>query len=77
MITEASGFSLEGGFLFVFKALLLVLVFLYFIFSLIVTRQVKLMTETLMTQSALLLKFLSWVHSLVSIAVFVYLSLFL
>lgn len=77
MIAEASSFSLEGGFFFVFKASLLVLVFLYFIFSLIVTRQVKLMTETLMTQSALLLKFLSWVHSLASIAVFVYLSLFL
>lgn len=45
------------------KLLLLLLVFCYFLFSLVVVRQVTLMTETLMTESAPVLRAMSIIHA--------------
>lgn len=51
------------GFLILVKFGLLLLAVLYFIFSLIVVRQVALMTETLMTEVTPLLRAFSIIHS--------------
>src|SRR3989344_1687020 len=71
---RAQGMSLEGpiattvltpfgGFLIVVKFGLLLLAVLYFIFSLIVVRQVSLMTDTLMTEVAPLIRAFSIIHA--------------
>ena len=52
-----------GGFLILVKVGLLLLSALYFIFSLIVVRQVSLMTETLVTEVAPLIRAFSIIHS--------------
>lgn len=73
--------SVEGGISQVFwSALQIILLFisvLHFIFTLIVIRQVRLMTETLITQVAPALRALSIFYGLVSLGVvilFVWLS---
>ncbi len=52
-----------GGFLIIVKFGLLLLAVLYFIFSLIVVRQVSLMTDTLMTEVAPLIRAFSIIHA--------------
>lgn len=51
------------GFWLVVKVGILILAVLYFIFSLIVVRQVSLMTEILMTEVSPILRFFSIVHA--------------
>lgn len=55
----------------VFKAGLIVFTIIYFLFTLIVLRQVKLLSETVLTQTAPGLKFLSLFYSVVSLAIIV------
>jgi hypothetical protein len=55
----------------VFKLGLLVLFFFYFLFSLIVVRQVQLMTDTLITQVSPLLRAFSIIHALIALGIFV------
>lgn len=52
-----------GGFLIIVKLGILLLAALYFAFSLIVVRQVSLMTETLITEVAPLLRAFSIIHA--------------
>lgn len=61
----------------IFKIGFTILTIFYFIFSVIVTRQVKLMTEVLQTDSRYVLQFISWLHSIAAIGVFLYVALFL
>lgn len=65
--------SVEGGIGQVFwSALQIILLFisvLYFIFTLIVIRQVRLMTETLVTETAPALRALSIFYGLISLGV--------
>lgn len=55
----------------VFKILLLTLFGLYFIFSLIVVRQVQLMTDTLITEVSPLLKAFSIIHAGIALGVLI------
>lgn len=57
------------NFVFVFKIGILIFSFLYFLFSLIVIRQVSLMTETVRTQAAPLLKLVSILYALFALGV--------
>lgn len=45
---------------------------IYFVFALVVVRQVKLMTDTLQTGYEELIRFFSYIHLLFSIAVFIF-----
>lgn len=56
-------FTPFGGFLILVKVGLLLLSALYFIFSLIVVRQVSLMTKTLITEVAPLIRAFSIIHA--------------
>jgi hypothetical protein len=61
--TSATLFSPAGGVIFLAKAAVIILSGLYFAFSLIVLRQVNLMTDTLITESSFFLKFFAIMHS--------------
>lgn len=67
MVPEAENWLLTGTavavFLFVFKTGLLLLAVLYFIFSLIIVRQVRLMTQILITEVSPLLRAFSIMHA--------------
>jgi len=54
-----------------FKILLLILAVLYFIFSLVVVRQVSLMTETLITNVSPAFRVFSIIFAIISLAVVV------
>lgn len=62
---------LEGGTELLFKALFVIFAMLYFVFSLIVIRQVSLMTETVITEGGPLLKALSIIHAGLSLGIIV------
>ncbi len=55
----------------VIKLLILSLMVLYFIFSLIVLRQINLMTETLITEISPVIKGLGFVHVFLALALLV------
>jgi hypothetical protein len=55
-----------------FKIGVLVFSFLYFIFTLVVIRQVGLMTETVRTQAAPILKLVSFLYALFALGVVVF-----
>ena len=57
--------------LFIFKIGFVAFASLYFIFSLIVIRQVGLMTETVKTQAAPILRFISFLFALFSLLLFI------
>lgn len=59
------------------KIALIVFAILYFIFSLIVVRQVNLMTQTVKTETAPILKLISFVHALLALGVIILFVLFL
>lgn len=67
MLPEASvltaAINPTDGFWLIVKAGIIVLLVLYFVFSLIVVRQVSLMTETLITEVSPVLRFFSVVHA--------------
>lgn len=52
-----------------FKGLYIVLAVLYFVFALIVVRQVSLMTETVITEAGSLLRVLSIIHAIFALAI--------
>lgn len=56
----------------IFRALLLALAILYFFFSLIVVRQVNLMTESLQTEVSPIFKVFAIVFAVISLAVVIY-----
>lgn len=60
-----------GGFIILVKFGLLLLAALYFVFSLIVVRQVSLMTETLMTEVAPLIRAFSIIHAGLSLGIII------
>lgn len=59
----ASSLIVADSILLIFKFGALSLAALYFVFSLIVIRQVNLMTETVITEAAPVLKFFSIIHA--------------
>lgn len=61
----------------VFKIGFLIFFGLYFIFSLIVVRQVALMTETVTTEAGFMLRFLSIIFALLGLLVLVFFIFFL
>lgn len=65
MITDNA--TIVGTLELIFKAGFIILSILYFIFSLIVIRQVNLMTQTLITEAAATLKAFSLLHALLSL----------
>lgn len=66
-----SSFTALGGFWLVVKLMALVLAVLYFIFSLITLRQVNLMTETLITETAGLLRAFAIIHAGLALGVII------
>ena len=69
MITLAPGVIVDiNTFFFTLKFLLLILILLYFIFSLIVVRQVNLMTKSLMTEVCPVLSMFAIAYSVISLA---------
>jgi hypothetical protein len=56
---------------FVFKTAILLISLLYLVFSLIVVRQVNLMTETIITEVTPFLRFLSVLHAGLSLGVII------
>lgn len=76
MVTESAIGTITNpffitSFLFLIKIGLIVLSILYFIFSLFVVRQVGLMTETVETEAAPLLRGLSIIHAGLSLGLIV------
>lgn len=69
VITQSEIFSLVW---FVVAVLMGILFFLYFIFSLIVVRQVRLMTDTLITQISPVLRALSVIHAIIALGILVF-----
>jgi hypothetical protein len=65
---------LTGGFntWILIKALALVILGMYIVFAFVITRQVKLMTNTLQLGSETLVRFLSYIH--LAFAIFVFLA---
>lgn len=59
------------GFIVIFRVGLIILAALYFLFSLIVYRQVVLMTETLMTEVTPLLRAFAIIHSGLALGIIV------
>lgn len=57
---------------FIFQIGFVLFAALYFIFSLIIIRQVNLMTETLKTETSFILKFFSILHAFLSLAVVIF-----
>lgn len=55
----------------VFKAFFIILASLYFIFSLFIVRQIKLMTETVITEGGPILRAVSLLHAGLSLGVVV------
>lgn len=49
----------------------------YFVFSLIVLRQVKLMSTTVVTEGGAILKMLAWIHSVAALGVILLLGVWL
>jgi hypothetical protein len=62
---------------FVFKIGVVAFVFLYFVFTLIVIRQVSLMTETIRTEAGGFLKFISILYALSALGLVVFFFLLL
>lgn len=56
----------------IFKVGFLLFALIYFIFSLIVIRQVNLMSETLVTEGDQILKFIAIIHALFALGVIIY-----
>lgn len=63
--------ELEAVYLMLVKGFLLMGGFLYLIFALLVTRQIKLMKQTLETPLSATMTLLGWIHFAFAIAVFV------
>lgn len=61
----------------IFKGMIVVLVFLYFIFSLIIIRQVNLMSDALITQVGPALRLLSIVNTIVALGLLAYSIVFI
>lgn len=59
------------------KPSLLVLIAIYLLFSLVIIRQVGLMTSFLGTSTSPVIKALSWAHLLVAVGIFILVLLFL
>jgi len=64
-------FTLESGLQLIFKAGFIIFAVLYFIFSLIVIRQVKLMTETVVTEGGAIIRALAIIFAGLSLGVIV------
>ncbi len=62
-------FTPFGGFLILLKVGILTLAAFYFMFSLIVVRQVSLMTETLMTDVAPIIRAFSIIHAGIALGI--------
>lgn len=60
-----------GQFYFVVKIAFTIIFILYFIFSIIVVRQVQLMTDTLITEVSPLLRALTIVHAGIALAIII------
>lgn len=69
MISELTG---SQGVLFVFRLAFVIFAALYFIFSLIIIRQVSLMAETVKTEFGGLLRFLSFLFALAALGILIY-----
>ncbi len=65
-----------AGLLLVFKIAFIILSLLYFFFSLIVVRQVKLMTETLVTAISPILRTFSILHALTALGLVIFFVFF-
>lgn len=70
-VGSSVAFAPIDGFWFIVKVGLVILAVLYFIFSLIVLRQVNLMTETLITENAGLLRAFAIIHAGIALGVIV------
>lgn len=73
MLVENSLFGSEGiiGFWMIVRFLLFTLTIIYFLFSLVVVRQVNLMTETLITEVAPFLRAFAIIHAGVALGMIV------
>lgn len=60
-----------SGITFVFKIGFLIFSVIYFLFSLIVVRQVNLMAETVITEGSIILKVIALLHALLALGVIV------
>lgn len=63
--------TLLNNFSIIFKIGFILFSLLYFIFSLIVVRQVNLMTETVITEAAGIFKLLSLLHALLALGILI------
>lgn len=63
------GFNPQDGISFIFRGLFFILAILYFLFTLIVLRQIFLMTETLITEVAPALKLFGVIYCSIALAV--------
>ncbi len=68
--------TIADGILFVFKIIFVFLTALYFIFSLIIVRQVKLMTETLITEVSPVLRVFTILHAVAALGLIIFFILF-
>lgn len=64
--------TLTGGLVLFFKIGFIVLAILYFIFSLIVIRQVALMSQTVITEGGFVLRAISIIHAGLALGVVVF-----
>lgn len=64
------------GTIFTFKIGYIAISILYFIFSLVVIRQVNLMSETVITKTAGILKIIALIHALLALAVVIFFIFF-
>lgn len=61
----------------VFKVFILLALIVYFFFSLVVLRQVQIMTKTFETGFELVLKTIAWTHLLLVVGIFIVVLFFL